>query len=275
MREAIAAAQAGAYDVLVVAYVDRWQRNLRQTLNVLEDELHPAGVAVWFCDEEILSSCERNWDHLVDLAKAAESWLRRHRRRVKEGLAAKLASKRDPVAVRPSVSGVTTPEGSQRTRNLGGAVAQPESVAAVARRNNAEASPVARVRQPVHDHTLHDRRGRAFIQHLEQHLEIGTRTLGHATKAAVLLVGHEAGDPQVVGTRDDEVAKADAVDTTLDERLQAGELDVAHRGAPGAPDAAEWAGVPNGAEWRAAPIGRGQNNASTSSASSGFTFSSI
>ena len=96
MREAIAAAQAGAYDVLVVAYVDRWQRNLRQTLNVLEDELHPAGVAVWFCDEEILSSCERNWDQLVDLAKAAESWLRRHRRRVKEGLAAKLASKRDP-----------------------------------------------------------------------------------------------------------------------------------------------------------------------------------
>jgi DNA invertase Pin-like site-specific DNA recombinase len=96
MREAIAAAQASAYDVLVVAYVDRWQRNLRQTLNVLEDELHPAGVAVWFCDEEILSSCERNWDQLVDLAKAAESWLRRHRRRVKEGLAAKLASKRDP-----------------------------------------------------------------------------------------------------------------------------------------------------------------------------------
>jgi DNA invertase Pin-like site-specific DNA recombinase len=96
MREAIAAAQAGAYDVLVVAYVDRWQRNLRQTLNVLEDELHPAGVGVWFCDEELLSSCERSWDQLVDLAKAAESWLRRHRRRVKEGLAAKLASKRDP-----------------------------------------------------------------------------------------------------------------------------------------------------------------------------------
>jgi DNA invertase Pin-like site-specific DNA recombinase len=96
MREAIAAAQAGAYDVLVAAFVDRWQRNVRQTLNVLEDDLHPAGVAVWFCDEEILSSCERNWDQLVDLAKAAESWLRRHRRRVKEGLAAKLASKRDP-----------------------------------------------------------------------------------------------------------------------------------------------------------------------------------
>jgi len=96
MRDAIEAARAGAYDLLVVAYVDRWQRNLRQTLNVLEDDLHPAGVAVWFCDEELLSSCERHWDQLVDLAKAAESWLRRHRRRVKEGLAAKLALKRDP-----------------------------------------------------------------------------------------------------------------------------------------------------------------------------------
>ena len=96
MRAAIDAARAGAFDVLVVAYVDRWQRNLRQTLNVLEDELHPVGVAVYFCDEELLSSSERNWDQLVDLAKAAESWLRRHRRRVQEGLAAKLASKRDP-----------------------------------------------------------------------------------------------------------------------------------------------------------------------------------
>ncbi len=96
MRAAIDAARAGAFDVLVVAYVDRWQRNLRQTLNILEDELHPVGVAVYFCDEELLSSSERNWDQLVDLAKAAESWLRRHRRRVQEGLAAKLASKRDP-----------------------------------------------------------------------------------------------------------------------------------------------------------------------------------
>ena len=96
MRAAIDAAQAGAFDIFVVAYVDRWQRNLRQTLNVLEDELHPAGVAVYFCDEELLSSSERNWDQLVDLAKAAESWLRRHRRRVQEGLAAKLASRRDP-----------------------------------------------------------------------------------------------------------------------------------------------------------------------------------
>ncbi|HWH37099.1 MAG TPA: recombinase family protein [Candidatus Limnocylindrales bacterium] len=96
MAAMLDAARAGEFDVLVVAYVDRWQRNLRQTLNLLEDELHPAGVAVWFCDEEILSSNDRAWDQLVDRAKAAESWLRVHRKRVREGLAAKLASKRDP-----------------------------------------------------------------------------------------------------------------------------------------------------------------------------------
>lgn len=96
MAEMLAAAQDGAFDVLVVAYLSRWQRNLRQTLNLLEDTLHPAGVAVWFCDEEILSSNDRAWDQLVDEAKAAESWLRRHRRRVTEGYAAKFERHADP-----------------------------------------------------------------------------------------------------------------------------------------------------------------------------------
>ena len=96
MRAMLAAAAAGAFDVLLVGYVARWQRNLRRVLELLEDQLHPAGVAVWFADEEILSSNERHWDQLVDEAKAAESWLRKHRRRVREGYAAKLATKRDP-----------------------------------------------------------------------------------------------------------------------------------------------------------------------------------
>ena len=96
MLAMLADARAGRFDVLVVAYVARWQRNLRQTLNLLEDALHPAGVAVWFADEELLSSNDRHWDQLVDEAKAAESWLRKHRRRVSEGLAAKLREKRDP-----------------------------------------------------------------------------------------------------------------------------------------------------------------------------------
>jgi DNA invertase Pin-like site-specific DNA recombinase len=96
MRAMLADAATGAFDVLVVGYVARWQRNLRQTLNLLEEDLHPAGVAVWFADEELLSSNDRHWDQLVDEAKGAESWLRKHRRRVAEGYAAKRATKRDP-----------------------------------------------------------------------------------------------------------------------------------------------------------------------------------
>lgn len=96
MRAMLDAARRGSFDLLLVGYVARWQRNLRQTLNLLEEDLHPSGVAVYFCDEELLSSNERHWDQLVDEAKAAESWLRKHRRRVREGLANKLATRNDP-----------------------------------------------------------------------------------------------------------------------------------------------------------------------------------
>ena len=115
MLAMLKAAQAGNFDVLVVGYVARWQRNLRQTLNLLEEVLHPAGVSVWFADEELLSSNERHWDQLVDEAKAADSWLRKHRRRVTEGLAAKLAMKRDPGGGRRSGSGAAPTSSSSQT----------------------------------------------------------------------------------------------------------------------------------------------------------------
>lgn len=130
MAEMLAAARAGAFDVLVVAYLSRWQRNLRQTLNLLEDDLHPAGVAVWFCDEEILSSNDRAWDQLVDEAKGAESWLRRHRRRVAEGYAAKFERHADPGGNPPlgfhRVDGLMRPDPS----SIGRAVAVFERYAA-------------------------------------------------------------------------------------------------------------------------------------------------
>ena len=84
----VAAAQAGAFDILVVGYVSRFQRNLRQTLNVVAD-LHAAGVVVLFCDERILSSDASRWDDFVREAHEAESFSRKHGKRVKEGLAAK------------------------------------------------------------------------------------------------------------------------------------------------------------------------------------------
>ncbi|MGC8635299.1 MAG: recombinase family protein [Candidatus Limnocylindrales bacterium] len=96
MTAMLDAARRGEFDVLLVGYVSRWQRNLRQTLNLLEDALHPAGVAVYFADEEILSTCERHWDQLVEEAKDAERYSRRLSRRISEGYASKRATQRDP-----------------------------------------------------------------------------------------------------------------------------------------------------------------------------------
>jgi hypothetical protein len=96
MVDMLGAAQRGDFEVLLVGYVSRWQRNLRRTLELLEDTLHPAGVPVYFCDEEILSSSERHWDQLVDEAKDAERYSRRLSRRIKEGYASKLVKERDP-----------------------------------------------------------------------------------------------------------------------------------------------------------------------------------
>jgi hypothetical protein len=73
-----AAARQRSFDVLLVGYVSRWQRNLRRTLELLEDVLHPAGVAVYFCDEEILSSSDRHWDQDL-LARLLELNLARAR----------------------------------------------------------------------------------------------------------------------------------------------------------------------------------------------------
>ena len=47
MAAMLESARQGDFDVLLVGYVSRWQRNLRRTLELLEDVLHPAGVAVW------------------------------------------------------------------------------------------------------------------------------------------------------------------------------------------------------------------------------------
>lgn len=82
------AARAGAFDILVVGYVSRFTRNLKQTL-IAVDELHATGVAVLFADERILSSDADRWDDFVREAHEAESYSRKLGKRIKEGLAAK------------------------------------------------------------------------------------------------------------------------------------------------------------------------------------------
>jgi DNA invertase Pin-like site-specific DNA recombinase len=101
MAELVAAAAAGTFDVLVVGYTDRWQRNLRWTLQLLEDDLHPAGVAVLFADRRILSSDPGDWDELVAEATAAERYSRRLAERITDGYAAKFRSLADQAGNAP------------------------------------------------------------------------------------------------------------------------------------------------------------------------------
>ena len=37
MKDMVASAKAGDFDLLLAGYSDRWQRNVRRTLEVLED----------------------------------------------------------------------------------------------------------------------------------------------------------------------------------------------------------------------------------------------
>ncbi len=87
--EMMAAAAAGQFDVLVAGYASRFSRNLQQTLNAVNDQLHPAGVAVLFADERLLSSDPNDWDQFVREAHEAESYSRKLSKRVAEGYAAK------------------------------------------------------------------------------------------------------------------------------------------------------------------------------------------
>lgn len=85
----LSAARAGAFDVLVVGYVSRFLRNLKQTLIAIDDDLHAAGVAVLFADERLLSSDPDDWDQYAREAHEAEAYSRKLSKRVREGYAAK------------------------------------------------------------------------------------------------------------------------------------------------------------------------------------------
>jgi DNA invertase Pin-like site-specific DNA recombinase len=96
MTRMLEAARAGAFDLLLAGYSDRWQRNLRRTLELLEDGLHPAGVALVMCDRRILSSDPSDWDELVAEATGAERYSRRLAGRISDGYQAKFEQRADP-----------------------------------------------------------------------------------------------------------------------------------------------------------------------------------
>ncbi len=89
MTEMLVEARTGSFDLLLAGYSDRWQRNLRRTLELLEDGLHPAGVALVMCDRRILSSDPHDWDELVAESASAERYSRRLSERITDGYAAK------------------------------------------------------------------------------------------------------------------------------------------------------------------------------------------
>ncbi len=101
------AARSG-FDVLLVGYYDRWQRNLRRFLELIEDSLHPAGATLLMCDVHLLSSNGRDWQRMKEQANRAEDYSIDLGRRIADGFAAKFN--------RPyGDQGGTTPLGFRRT----------------------------------------------------------------------------------------------------------------------------------------------------------------
>ncbi len=96
MAQMLDEAKAGGFDLLLAGYSDRWQRNLRRTLELLEDHLHSAGVALVMCDRKILSFDPHDWDELVAESASAERYSRRLSERITEGYAAKFTQENDP-----------------------------------------------------------------------------------------------------------------------------------------------------------------------------------
>jgi DNA invertase Pin-like site-specific DNA recombinase len=95
MAQLLDEVRAHRMDVLVVGYFDRWQRNLRRTLELVEDELHPNDVAWAMADRRLLSSDPADWDEMVSEAHEAEKYSRKLAERIRDGYAAKRRRQRD------------------------------------------------------------------------------------------------------------------------------------------------------------------------------------
>lgn len=87
--------RSGSIDVLVTGYFDRWQRNLRRTLEIVEDVLHPNGVSWVMADRRLISGNERDWNQMVKQAHEAATYLDDLRDKVKDGYEAKREVRHD------------------------------------------------------------------------------------------------------------------------------------------------------------------------------------
>lgn len=101
MAAMLADARAAKFDVLLTGYADRWQRNLRRTLELVEDVLHPSGVALVMCDRRLVSSDPNDWDQMIGEAHEAERYSRRLSGRITDGYDAKYRRLADPGGFAP------------------------------------------------------------------------------------------------------------------------------------------------------------------------------
>jgi DNA invertase Pin-like site-specific DNA recombinase len=72
MANMLSRAEQGEFEALLLGYFDRWQRNLRRFLELIEDRLHPAGVVLVMCDQRLVSAHPRDWQRMKDQANRAE-----------------------------------------------------------------------------------------------------------------------------------------------------------------------------------------------------------
>lgn len=100
MAEMLAAAGRD-FDVILMGYFDRWQRNTRRTIEIVEDRLHPAGAAWVMCDRRLLSSDPRDWREMRKLASEAEEYSEKLGERIADGYAAKFRTLADQAGTAP------------------------------------------------------------------------------------------------------------------------------------------------------------------------------
>lgn len=77
------------WDLLLTGYSDRWQRNVRRTLELVEDRLHPSGAAWVMCDRDLVSSIPGDWREMRRLAADAQDYSERLGERITDGYGAK------------------------------------------------------------------------------------------------------------------------------------------------------------------------------------------
>ena len=88
------------YDVLVVAYVSRFCRNVNIGTSIRE-QLHAAGAVIYFADEHILTAEEDDWKRWIDLLVEAEHYSRNLKRTMVRTYKTKFRTHTDPGGMAP------------------------------------------------------------------------------------------------------------------------------------------------------------------------------